>query len=39
LPLRLLKWANSADQVAYRRRDSGQAIQTSVTNVAVAGGI
>jgi Protein of unknown function (DUF4238) len=32
-------WANSAGQVAYRRRDSSQAVVTNITNVAVAGGI
>jgi hypothetical protein len=32
-------WANATGQVAYRRRDRGQAIVTSTTNVAVAGGI
>ncbi|AKN15684.1 hypothetical protein MHAE_08503 [Mycobacterium haemophilum DSM 44634] len=35
----LSAWANAASQVAYRRRDGGAAIVTSVANVAVAGGI
>lgn len=32
-------WANAANQVAYRRRDSEAAVITNIANVAVAGGI
>lgn len=35
----LRAWANAANQVAYRRRDGGTALVTSIDNVAVAGGI
>jgi hypothetical protein len=35
----LRAWADSADQVAYRRRDAEKATTPNITNVAVAGGI